>query len=454
MGMQPEAAAPMGYHRPGIPQKWSVLAIATLTLMPGCPRGPGTATGERVALQLIADGFTSPVGLAQPDDGSGRLFVVDLIGVIRIIDTDGELLDEPFLDVRDRMIELSPTYDERGLLGLAFHPDFSENGRFFVVYNGPTVVPEYDSELILAEFRVSDDDANAADPDSELVVLSISKPQYNHNGGQIAFGPDGMLYLSVGDGGGGNDEGPGHNPEIGNGQDLSTLLGKILRIDVDADSEDPYTVPADNPFVGQEGAREEIWAYGLRNPWRFSFDPGGDRRLFVADAGQDLFEEVDIIVKGGNYGWRIREGTSCFNVDEPGEPLADCPDTGSDGQPLIDPILELEHTSPAGIPIGTVIIGGYVYRGADVPSLTGDYIFGDFTTLGAFPDGQLYAASESDDGTWTRRRLLVAGSVSGTLGAYVLAFGQDLAGEVYVLVTGSFGPVGTTGQVFRIEAPQ
>lgn len=428
--------------------------FVTLLLLAGCARPPAPL-GEFVGLELVAGGFTSPVALAYPNDGSGRLFVVDQTGTILVLDP-ADSTSSLFLDVTDRMAELNPTYDERGLLGLAFHPEFADNRRFFVAYNAPgeNLPAGFDSELRLSEFHAEPTGA-AADPDSEIILLTIAKPQYNHNGGQVAFGPDDLLYFSVGDGGGGNDEGLGHNPTIGNGQDRTTLLGKLLRIDVDDVTDDltPYGIPADNPFVAEKGTRPEIWALGLRNPWRFSFDLAAGNRLFLADAGQDLFEEVHIIERGGNYGWRIKEGRSCFNVDDPGSPLDSCPNAGPAGDTLIDPILQFPHSNAAGLPTGTVVIGGYVYRGTGLPSLVGDYIFGDFTTVAALPNGQLYAASENDDGSWSQRRLRVLGETTGGVNGYILAFGQDAQGEVYVLTTGSFGPVGNTGRVYRLVAP-
>ncbi|MDD2788311.1 PQQ-dependent sugar dehydrogenase, partial [Methanoculleus sp.] len=225
---------------------------------------PGAAP-ERVGLEFVTGGFTMPVALASPDDGTGRLFVADLPGVIRVIDAG---VNEPFLDITGRVVDLRTGYDERGLLGLAFHPKFRENGRFFVYYSAPLRdgAPEgWDHTSRVSEFAVST--PNRADPGSERMILEVDQPQANHNGGSIAFGPDGYLYIPLGDGGGANDVGRGHPPG-GNGQDIETLLGKILRIDVDG--EKPYGIPADNPFVGREG-RDEIYAYGLRNPWRTAF---------------------------------------------------------------------------------------------------------------------------------------------------------------------------------------
>lgn len=430
-----------------------VLLCSGAGLLGGCP--PRMDDAEPIGLVVVASGLTAPVALDQPNDNTNRLFIVDQVGLVRILQPNGQLSATPFLDVRSRIVSLTPGYDERGLLGLAFHPAYRENRRFYVAYNSPVVADSppqaLNSELRLVEYQASAADPNVADLSSERVLLRIGKPQANHNGGQVAFGPDGYLYFSVGDGGGANDTGAGHNPQIGNAQDLTSLLGKVLRLDVD--DADPYVVPPDNPLVGRAGVRTEIWAYGLRNPWRFSFDRAGGNRLFLADAGQELFEEVDIIQKGGNYGWRVKEGAACFDPDSPRNPPESCPSQGASGEPLIDPIIELPHTVN-GTPVGTVVIGGYVYRGSAVPKLAANYVFGDFSSLIAVPNGQLYAASQGSDGTWSRRALAVAGTPDGELGRYILAFGQDQAGEVYVLSSGSLGPTGTSGVVYRITAAE
>lgn len=425
----------------------------------GCTPTPpgGDPMPTEIGLEAVADGLTSPLGMAVPRDGTGRLFIVDQVGQVRVIDNDGNLTAEPFLDIADRMPVLGIdfgggfVFDERGLLSLAFHPAYVDNGRFFVCYNAPLRpedTEEFDSVLTISEFAVSGDDPNRADPDSERTILQIVKPQFNHNGGQIAFGPDGFLYISVGDGGNADDVGPGHTPGLGNGQDTSTLLGKILRIDVDGDV--PFSVPADNPFVGNAASRPEIFAFGLRNPFRFSFDTGGQQRLFVADVGQNLFEEVDIVSAGGNYGWNVKEGSQCFDVDNPDQVGASCPDVGAAGEPLIDPIIEYPHPGVNVGPAGISVIGGFVYRGSAIPDLVGRYVFGDFSTDFGQADGSLFVGEERDDGSWELSELSVAGRTDGRLGRFILGFGQDEDGEVYVLTTENVGPFGSTGRVYRI----
>lgn len=246
-----------------------------------------------VSLKLVASDLTGPMVAVSPDDGTKRLFIVDQIGVIKILEPGGEVRSNPFLDLRSKLVQLSPGYDERGLLGLAFHPNFRNNGRLFAYYSIPLRRggPQgWDHTNRLSEFRVSFD-PNGADADSERVIMEVDWPYSNHNGGQIRFGPDGYLYVPMGDGGGANDVGRGHNPDIGNGQDIASYLGKIHRIDVDNTGNKPYGIPEDNPFLGNgnENALPEIYAYGLRNAAYASFDPQSGL-LFVGNAGQELFE--------------------------------------------------------------------------------------------------------------------------------------------------------------------
>lgn len=335
-----------------------------------------------IDVELVADGLNLPVGLANAEDGSGRLFVLEKAGVIRIIQ-DGVVQDGPFLDISDRV---GSSGSEQGLLGLAFHPNYTENGFFFVDYtdrNGDTVV---------SRFSVTDD-PSAADPASEEVVLTQNQPARNHNGGELAFGPDGYLYIGLGDGGGAGDT-------YGNGQNLQSWLGTLLRIDVD---ELPYSVPADNPFVGSADALDEIWAYGLRNPWRFSFDRAtGD--LYIADVGQNIYEEVDYqpaeSTGGENYGWPILEGFHCFAT-------ANCDASG-----YVQPVAEYSHD------LGCSITGGYVYRGQAYPALNGVYLYSDYCS------GRVWGLVQSADGSWQSAQLLETN-------ASVASFGEDEAGEVY-----------------------
>jgi glucose/arabinose dehydrogenase len=395
-----------------------------------------------VGLELIAEGFTSPVLLVEAPDAMGRLYIVDQTGIIYVHTAGGQGTGDVFLDLRDRVRTLMPDYDERGLLGLAFHPDYALNGRFYVFYStwkSETAPVEWDHTNNISEFTAN---AGVADPDSERILLQVDHPQFNHNGGTLEFGPDGYLYISIGDGGEANDVGVGHLPG-GNAQSLETLLGKILRIDVNG--AEPYAVPADNPFATGEG-RDEIYAYGFRNPYRFSFDREGDRQLFVGDAGQNRWEEVSIVERGMNYGWNIREGSHCFDPNNADVEPETCPDVGARGEPLVPPIVEYQNAAQPG-GVGLVVIGGYVYRGTAIPDLAGDYVFGDFGASFEVASGLLFAARRQDDGTWQMRNLEIA---NGALTEYVRGFGQDASGEIYLLTAGTVAPAGSTGRVYRI----
>ena len=437
-----------------------LLALAAGVVM--AAEGPSPMGDPFTAdVELVADGLSAPVFMTAPPDDSGRLFVVDQVGLIRIVEADGTLLPEPFLDLRDRIVPLMESFDERGLLGLAFHPEYSSNGRFFVYYSAPPRIEGYNNTSHISEFQVSTD-PNVADADSEQILLQIDSPQFNHNAGTLLFGPDdGYLYISIGDGGGANDVGLGHVEdwydvnEGGNGQDVEqNLLGNILRIDVD--SGDPYGIPADNPFVGRDGL-DEIYAYGLRNPYRMSFDMGGSHILLASDAGQELWEEVSVITKGGNYGWNVKEGTHCFSTEDPHHSLHECPDTvgpghPDEGAPLIDPVIEYaNHHQEGGI--GAVVVGGYVYRGDEISQFRGRYIFGDWSSHFAEPDGTVLLAQMRKKGLWQIHEVLFQSRPDGRLGEYVLAFGQDPAGEVYILTSEETGPTGTTGKIYRIVPP-
>ena len=311
-----------------------------------------------IQLQSVVKGLSDPVGLYHAGDGSGRLFIIEQDGTIRIL-KEGRLLEKPFLNIRDRVI----SGGEMGLLGLAFHPHFSENHRFFVNYTSRSG----GLRTVISEFKVGDH-PDEADRQSERILLTIPQPYSNHNGGNIVFGPDGYLYIGMGDGGAGNDP-------HGHGQNLATLLGKMLRMDIDpSESGKPYGIPKDNPFIGREKAAPEVWAYGLRNPWRFSFDPVTGL-LYAGDVGQNAREEIDLIRKGENYGWNIMEGTICT----PGV-NARCNKSGFER-----PILDYPRSE------GTVVVGGYVYRGRAVPNLCGVYLYADYGSGGIFGlryDGQ------------------------------------------------------------------
>ena len=404
-----------------------------------------------VALKVVGEGYVAPVGYVPFRDQSGRAVVIDQVGVAYLIAKDAP--PAAFLDVRSRMIKLNAGFDERGLLGFAFHPDFANNRRVFAYYSRPkrdSAPAGFDHTGRLAEFKVTAD-FSSVDLATEKVLFELDEPQFNHNGGPMVFGPDGFLYIGFGDGGQGNDTGPGHAPE-GNGQNLQTFLGKILRLDVNHG--DPYGIPSDNPFAAG-GGRPEIFAYGLRNPWGISFDRGGNHEMFEADPGQDAFEEINIIVKGGNYGWRIREGFSCFDPAKPLEPPADCPKVGARGEPLIDPIVAYKNFKRfANDPEarGISAIGGYVYRGQAIPALQGKYVFADWSRSWAKPDGVIYVATrpESPGKPWSMAPLDLATHPGGEVHAYITAFGESADGELYVLTNDGTTPQGKTGRLHKL----
>ena len=375
-------------------------ALSTPTVMPGTisptdavptatsstnPPPPATTFPDPNSYQWqsVVTGLQRPVDL-QPD-GSGRLFVVEKAGRIRIIQ-DGQLLSQPFLYISDRV---GSDGNEQGLLGLAFHPQYSQNGRFFVNYtnkNGDTVI---------ARYQVSGD-PNVADPNSEVELIGVDQPYANHNGGVLAFGPDGYLYAGLGDGG---DQGDPH----GNGQRTDTLLGKILRIDVDSSVK--YAIPPDNPFGN------EVWAYGLRNPWRLSFDKAtGD--LYIGDVGQDQWEEIDYLPAGSpggtNFGWNLREGAHDY--------------AGSASPNLTEPVAEYSHQEG-----GCSVTGGYVYRGS-MPEWNGIYLYGDYCT------GLIWGLIHSGN-SWQKQQLF---KVNGN----ITSFGQDPSGEIYL--------VSDSGDIYRL----
>ncbi len=303
-------------------------------------------TGVTVDVAVAVSGFDSPVDVTNGGDGSGRLFVVEQAGRIRLV-KDGALVERPFLDITGRIA----SGGERGLLGLAFHPDYPSDPRFFVDYT------DTDGNTVVSQFTVSGADPDSGDPNSEVVLMHIAQPFANHNGGAVVFGPDGMLYIATGDGGSAGD------PQ-GNGQRLDTYLGKILRVDVDVapGSSTAYQVPADNPFATTAGAKPEIWFYGLRNPWRIRFDRETDD-LWIGDVGQNAWEEIDVAragQKGLDYGWNIMEATHCFN-----------PSSGCDPTGLTVPVAEYDHS------LGCAVIGGVVVRDPRQGRLDGGYLFGD-----------------------------------------------------------------------------
>ncbi len=378
-----------------------VFAFALLSATcsePAAPGAGGTPSSAALKIVQVAQGLESPLYLTAPPGDTARLFIVEQSGRIRIV-RSGALLSIPFLDLSAKV----SFGGEQGLLGLAFHPQYATNGRFVVNYT------DRGGDTRVAVYRVSSD-ADVADPASEQVILAVDQPFANHNGGMVVFGPDGKLYIGLGDGGSGGD------PQ-GNGQNRNVLLGKILRVEVNAAGQ--FSVPADNPFVGQAGRRPEIWSLGLRNPWRFSFDRSlGD--LYIGDVGQNTHEEIDVSTdvsqfgRGLNYGWNTMEGLACYS------PSAACVRTG-----LTLPVLDYDHG------IGCSVIGGYVYRGSAIPDLRGTYFYGDYCQ-GWVRSFRLAGTRVTGENDWPALRP----------GGQITSFGEDAQGELYIVIQ--------SGRVFRI----
>jgi glucose/arabinose dehydrogenase len=372
-------------NRPG----WIVwIAACFLVGCGGVEHTSPSSSSVAISLQLFATGLAAPLDLEQPNDGSGRLFVVEQGGTIKILQ-NGTLLPQPFLNISNKVI----FQGEMGLLGLTFHPGYSTNRKFYVNYVR-NLAGQFQS--VIAEYQASATDPNRSDQTTERILLTVNQVSNfpNHKAGQLAFGPDGFLYFGLGDGGSGGDP-------FGHGQNTQILLGKMMRINVDGNSPGrQYAIPPDNPFAAG-GGLPEIYAFGFRNPWRFSFDRNNGR-MFVADVGQDRFEEINLVQKGGNYGWNTMEGLHCFN-----------PPQGCNMAGLQLPIVEISH------PEAEAVIGGFVYHGQAIPGLDGMYVFGDL-------NGKIWALTENPPNTFTRLQLTDAGF-------NISSFGRDAAGELYVV---------------------
>jgi len=360
-------------------------------------------------VKQVAVSIQAPTALAFP--GNGEIWVTEQTGKIRSI-KNGKLSSIPVLDLAGKLPKMNSGYEERGLLGIALHPRFSTNKKFYVFYSIPSK-GKFNHTDVVSEFKLGS--AGKAEPDSERIILAAEKPDGNHNGGCVQFGKDGYLYISFGDGGGQGDK----HGEFGNGQNLNTWLGKILRVDINADS--GYLVPKDNPFVGKTNAKPEVWAYGFRNPYRFSFDRASGL-LFAGDVGQDTWEEVDIVKSGGNYGWRLTEGTHCYN-----------PATGCDIKGITMPIAEYNHKE------GVSITGGYVYNGKLISVLKSKYLFADWT-------GPVYYLQKNGS-TWQRGKVTLQNIPENLK---ITGFGEDTAGELYLLTNPDTGPGNTEGGIFKI----
>ncbi|XP_060938166.1 HHIP-like protein 2 [Limanda limanda] len=395
----------------------------------------------QLCLTEVANGLRNPVLMLHSGDETHRMFIAEQLGFVWVYLHDGSRVEQPFLDMSGEVVTTPWLGDERGFLGMAFHPEYRVNGRFFIYYS--IEVNNKVEKVRISEMKVSDHDMNMADPYSERVILEIEEPAANHNGGQLLFGLDGFLYIFTGDGGKAGDP----FGKYGNAQNKSALLGKALRIDVDVSNSSarPYRIPADNPFIHDPGARPEVYAYGIRNMWRCSVDRGdpvsryGRSRIFCGDVGQNRYEEIDIIVRGGNYGWRAKEGFECFD-------LKLCHDSSLKD---VLPIFAYSHH------VGKSVTGGYVYRGCESPNLNGLYLFGDFM------NGRIMALEEDrTTGVWKERSVCMGDkktcSFPGLINhhhKFIISFAEDEAGELYFLATSHPSTTSPSGTVFKFMDP-
>ncbi|NXV78577.1 HIPL2 protein, partial [Atlantisia rogersi] len=395
----------------------------------------------QLCLAEVANGLRNPVLMVHANDRTHRMFVAEQVGVIWVYLPDGSRLEEPFLDIKSIVLATPWIGDERGFLGMAFHPKYKYNGKFYVYYS--YLDKNRVEKIRISELKVLASDANKADPLSERNLLELEEPAANHNGGQLLFGVDGYMYLFTGDGGKAGDP----FGKFGNAQNKSALLGKVLRIDVDGRSPDgkPYGVPPDNPFVSDPEARPEVYAYGVRNMWRCAVDRGdpatkkGRGRIFCGDVGQNRFEEINIIVKGGNYDWRAKEGFACF-------------DTKLCHNSSLDDVLPI---FAYGRRVGKSVTGGYVYRGCESPNLNGLYIFGDFM------NGRLMALQEEEKTNKWKKQDICIGSTKacafpGMISSYskfIISFAEDEAGELYFMSTSYPSAYAPHGSLYKFIDP-
>uniref|UniRef100_A0A6J0VAK5 HHIP-like protein 1 n=1 Tax=Pogona vitticeps TaxID=103695 RepID=A0A6J0VAK5_9SAUR len=390
----------------------------------------------QLCLMEVANGLRNPVAMVHANDGTHRFFIAEQVGLVWTYLPDRSRLEKPFLNISEAVLTSPWEGDERGFLGIVFHPKFKFNGKVYVYYS---VEVHYEERIRISEFRISPGDMNSVDHGSERIILEIEEPASNHNGGELLFGDDGYLYIFTGDGGMAGDP----FGAFGNAQNKSTLLGKVLRINVDNNDHGPlYRIPPDNPFINEAKARPEVYAYGARNMWRCSFDRGdpntkeGKGRLFCGDVGQNKFEEIDIVEKGKNYGWRAREGFSCYDKKL-------CVNSSLDD---VLPIYAYPHK------MGKSVTGGYVYRGCEFPNLNGLYIFGDFMS------GRLMSLKENRaTGEWQYNEIcmgrgqtcLFPGHINNYY-QYIISFAEDEAGELYFMSTGIPSATSPNGVVYKI----
>jgi glucose/arabinose dehydrogenase len=428
------------------------------------------AAAQNLVLEPVAEGLTAPLHLEEPADGSGRKFIVQQHGVVQVLAPDGQLLPEPFLDLRPRLLPLEQNFEERGLLGFTLHPQFARNGRVFATYAAPLRpgAPErWNYTRRVSEFSAEVGSLAKIDAASERVLLEIDWPSRKHNGGGLAFGPDGFLYIGLGDGGVSHGIGKKVLWEAfevpaqalvwdGLAQDTESLYGKILRIDVDRGFPG-YAIPRDNPFASGPFAsgsgKKEIWAWGFRNPFRIAFDRN-DNSFFVTAVAETLWEAAYRVKGPGNFGWPLLEGTHCVDRLQPRQPPASCRAQDALGNQIVLPVLEYPNMQAShpetklGVAgVGTAITGARIYRGGAIPGLAGKLLVSDWSAAFKQPSGQIFVADPSSEAgqLWPYRRAL-------QIDSRIISLAEDRAGEIYVLTNETLGPYGTTGKVLRLIA--
>lgn len=435
---------------------------AALSLLAIFLINPAPSNAQNLALEPLAEGLTAPLHVEQPDDGSGRTFIVQQDGVVRVLAAGGRVEPEPFLDITSLMLSLERDFEERGLLGFALHPQFAKNGRVFVTYAAPlrAGAPQaWNHTRRVSEFSAKPGDLSKIEASSERVLLELDWPSRKHNGGGLAFGPDGYLYIAFGDGGVSHGIGKQVVWEAFNvpaaalswdglAQDRDSLFGKILRIDVDRGFPG-YAIPRDNPFANG-GGRPEIWAWGFRNPYRIAFD-GEGRDLFVTAVGETLWESAYRVRGPGNFGWPLMEASHCVDRLHPRQPPATCPHRDAADDPLEMPVVEypnmhMSHPeTKLGIKgVGTAITGARLYRGDGIPSLKGRLIVSDWSASFKQPSGQLFVVDDhgKPGEPWPYAQAL-------KVDTRIIGLAESLSGELYVLTNDTMGPYGTTGKILR-----
>jgi len=414
--------------------------------------------------QLVVENLIAPIDLATIPDDSGRRLILDQAGMVHLLGIDNTIHKEPFLDLSDRLLPLREDFEERGLLGMAIHPEFQRNGRFFVTYTAPlaeNAPKNWSHTRVVSEFTIDAENSDRLDPESERVLIKQNWPSRKHNGGALAFGPDGYLYIGFGDGGGIHGVGPETLNDAysvpknrlwwdSTAQDLQSLYGKILRIDIDKGYPD-YAIPADNPLINSLG-KNEIYAWGFRNPYRLSFDGDASSTFYITAVAETLWEAIYRVSQPGNYGWPLMEGSHCFDRIRPLDPPQTCASDADDtNKTVIDPVVEYPNMSVhregstvklAGV--GTAVVGAVMLRGAGFGELEDHLLIADWSSDFRKPTGQLFVAKEASEGLWEMDKIA-------QLDSRIVALIRDSDQQIYVMTNENFGPYGNTGKVYRLD---